>query len=230
MADWIISRTTARQRQFKFTSAEAACAWAQRMVDSHCSPPAPHPYLQNGVTVICAEVFPGESGKNNRTLAMAELFPHDRNPRLLLSKHHCETASMAAVKDTVLHELAHFLVPLSGHDRQFRDMLFLLGARDLNDDAYHPMGYDLHIPWTQARKLRVMPRRAYTKAILEDNVRRLWEVGFFTRTHMWWHPGSKWAKPEPKHTEVWWLLHRMGLVLDDDRVGTYFLGSLSGQG
>jgi hypothetical protein len=74
---------------------------------------------------------------------------------------------MASVKDTVTHEVAHFLALFAHHGREFRDTLFALGGRDLTDDPGY-MKYGLYVPWKRVAKFGVEPRFAYTKEIFVE--------------------------------------------------------------
>lgn len=169
------SNTTARQKRSKFI-VEGAKAFAEKVLESYSEKLVPM-YGRKTTVEIVDEMPGGSRGKD--ALGVAD----PAGQRLLLSRNHVEQDSMAAVKDTILHELAHLLEPLSGHNLDLRETAFELGVRDLADSSWHPMGYGLDVCWRRAKRFGVKSRSAYSREIWIENQTMLRAAGYRRRSH-----------------------------------------------
>lgn len=171
---WTLSNTTARQRRSKFT-VERAQAFAERVLASY-GDRLERFYGQKVTVEIVNEMPAGSRGKD--ALGMV---PGLGSCRMLLSKAHVVGSSMASVKDTILHELAHLLCPFLRHDLDWREIAFELGIRDVADSDGHPMGYGLDVCWRKAKRLGVKPRPAYRYEVWIENQAKLRAAGYKRR-------------------------------------------------
>lgn len=82
-----------------------------------------------------------EVSRGRRTIGLCSY----SDKTIYLSKHHIENDSHDAVRDTVIHEVAHALNPLDGHGSKWRNTAIALGG---TGNQYHSHSNSYPSKWT----------------------------------------------------------------------------------